>query len=211
MLTLVLIALLLLAILVPTHGQNRRTRRRRPAARSLRDGLIYAGLALLIPLQVLAQESVVAPELPLNSTANIVVYGLFVIALPLFLRVFLQWQESRGADKREAAEKRLGQVLQLAEWAFWLTEEAKKMYPAAVPDSVLFAEAKLIAALEAVGIKPTAAELSLARSKWGAMHGQTKVQTQALRTAAAVAGASALPSPRASDSNVSAAKPPSPF
>jgi len=166
MFTLVLIALLLLAVLVPTHGAARRlTLPRRPAARSLRDALLYAGLALLIPTAAFAAESVVAPP---QSTFESLVASVMGVAVAILAAVARQiW-----ADR---FNHRMLLVSRAIDLAYGVTNNAAKFTKTTVDDKVAFALGELRKQLELQGIAVTPAIEAQARATWDSMHAQERI------------------------------------
>lgn len=138
-------------------------------------------LLLPAPLLALAQTTTYLEAPPNNIAAAI---GLIIAAaIPLLAKAFRDWQ-------KDNADRRLSLILAGARMAYWLTEEAKRLFPDKLKDlggTISFAEAKFIEALSAQGVTPTEDEKALVRLHWGAQHGAEKVREELAETAGVAA------------------------
>ncbi len=147
-----------------------------PPEQKAKDELFLSIVRALAPLLMLLvfffpalawAQAGVEPQ----NTTELVIGAVLAIAVPLFVRVAREWWKDR-------ADSRLGTILNVARMVFWLTEEAKRLWPDKVPNALTFAEAKFIELLQAQGITPTPAERVLAKASWAALHGEGKVMAE---------------------------------
>ena len=108
---------------------------------------------------------------PAVSTTEGLITAVIAVLVPIMVKIMRDWL-------KDNADRHLATVQAATRLAFWLTEEAKKLWPAKVPNALLFAEGEFLRVLQAQNITPTPVELVLARATWGASHGETKVAAE---------------------------------
>lgn len=131
-------------------------------------------LLVLWPALAFAQSGLDTP-VP-QTTGQAILAAILGLVVPLLVKLFKDWQK----DKAEARLLLIEKGIQLS---FWATVEAKKLWPERVPDTVAFAQAKLLELLATEKIKPTDAEIARAKIAWGALNGETKTKEDIASTA----------------------------
>lgn len=108
---------------------------------------------------------------PAVSSTEGLISAVLMVLVPIMVKVLRDWW-------KDEADRRLEKIQAGAKMAFWLTEEAKRLWPDKVPSAVLFAEGKFLEVLAAQGISPSSAEVTLAKASWGATHGAETVTAE---------------------------------
>lgn len=133
-------------------------------------------MSKLLALLCFAPAAAFADNVPGPSATEGLIGAVMTLLVPIVVKVLRDWW-------KDNADRRLEKVQMVAKLAFWLTEEAKRLWPDKVPNALLFAEGKFLELLRAQGINPTPAEITLAKATWGATNG---VETVTARLAGAV-------------------------
>lgn len=111
------------------------------------------------------------PQPPAGSPLAIVL-AVLTIALPIAVNAY------RGFRK-DKADAELNAVHAVARTTFFATEEAKRLYPDKVPDTLRYAEAKFIEIYSAqMKQAPSEAQITLAKAQFSALHGESKVREE---------------------------------
>jgi hypothetical protein len=124
-------------------------------------------LASMFPLAALAMEAT-GDRAPTTSEA--IIGAVLALLVPILVKLVKDWRQ-------EKAESDLALVFQVAKTVFWLTEEAKRLWPDKVPDAVAFATAKFVELMAAHGKVASPTQITLAKAQWGALHGASLVPT----------------------------------
>lgn len=89
-------------------------------------------------------------------------------AVPVLVGVMRQWWKDR-------ADVRMERIRWAAGLAYNVTNEVAKFTETKVDDKVAYALGVFVQALGKAGIKPTDAEVAMAKLQWQAMHGAEKM------------------------------------